>query len=74
MAGMNGSVVPAPLLARLEAAADDLEARRAIGVEVATDMSQRLLDAGAPGVHLYALNRSELVLRIVEALGLRPAG
>jgi methylenetetrahydrofolate reductase (NADPH) len=72
MAGMNGSVIPAALLDRLEAAADDLEARRAIAVEVATDMSQRLLDAGAPGLHLYALNRSEVVTRVVANLGLRP--
>ena len=74
MAGMNGSVVPVPLLERLEAAGDDVEARRAIGVEVATDLSQRLLDAGAPGLHLYALNRSEVARRIVDELGLRSRG
>jgi methylenetetrahydrofolate reductase (NADPH) len=74
MAKMNGSVIPAGLLERLEASADDAEALRAIGVEVATDLSRRLLDAGAPGLHLYALNRSESVLRIVDGLGLRPTG
>jgi methylenetetrahydrofolate reductase (NADPH) len=73
MATMNGSVVPADLLARLEAVADDADAVRDIGVEVATDLAARLLDAGAPGLHLYALNRSASVLRIVDALGLRPA-
>jgi methylenetetrahydrofolate reductase (NADPH) len=73
MAAMNGSVVPADLLSRLEAVADDHDAVRDIGVEVATDLCRRLLDAGAPGVHLYALNRSASALRIVEALGLRPA-
>jgi hypothetical protein len=30
-----------------------------------------VLDAGAPGLHLYALNRSASVLRIVANLGLR---
>src|SRR5690606_11537297 len=73
MAAMNGSVIPADLLARLEAVADDQSALRDIGVEVATDLCRRLLDAGAPGLHLYALNRSESVLRIVDALGLAPA-
>ncbi|HEY2999891.1 MAG TPA: methylenetetrahydrofolate reductase [Acidimicrobiales bacterium] len=73
MATMNGSVVPADLLARLEAVAEDPDAVRDIGVEVATDLAARLLDAGAPGLHLYALNRSASVLRIVDALGLRPA-
>jgi methylenetetrahydrofolate reductase (NADPH) len=72
MAAMNGSVIPAALLDRLEAVADDPDALRDIGVEVATDLSRRLLDAGAPGLHLYALNRSASVLRIVENLGLRP--
>lgn len=71
MAGMNGSVIPAALLDRLEAAEGDKDARRAIGVEVATELSQRLLDGGAPGLHLYPLNRSELVMRIVGNLGLR---
>jgi methylenetetrahydrofolate reductase (NADPH) len=73
MATMNGSVVPADLLSRLEAVSDDPDAIRDIGVEVATDLGRRMLDAGAPGLHLYALNRSASVLRIVEALGLRPS-
>jgi methylenetetrahydrofolate reductase (NADPH) len=72
MATMNGSVIPPRLLERLEAAADDPDALREIGVEVATDLSGRLLDAGAPGLHLYALNRSASVLRIVANLGLAP--
>jgi methylenetetrahydrofolate reductase (NADPH) len=70
MATMNGSVLPPALLARLEPVADDLDAVRDIGVEVATDLSRRVLDAGAPGLHLYALNRSASVLRIVADLGL----
>jgi methylenetetrahydrofolate reductase (NADPH) len=74
MATMNGSVIPAALIERLEVSADDTDALRAIGVEVATDLARRLLDAGAPGLHLYALNRSESVLRIVDGLGLRPTG
>lgn len=71
MAGMNGSVIPAGLLERLEAAGDDVAARHDIAAEVATDLSRRLLDAGAPGLHLYALNRSETVRRVVDALGIR---
>jgi methylenetetrahydrofolate reductase (NADH) len=74
MATMNGSVVPAELIARLEEAGDEIEARRDIAVDVATELCGRLLDAGAPGLHLYALNRSEAVLRIVDNLGLTPTG
>jgi methylenetetrahydrofolate reductase (NADH) len=72
MATMNGSAVPAALVERLEAVADDPAARLDIAVEVATDLAQRLLDSGAPGLHLYALNRSAAMLRIVANLGLRP--
>ncbi|HEY8525816.1 MAG TPA: methylenetetrahydrofolate reductase [Acidimicrobiales bacterium] len=72
MATMNGSAVPPDLVARLEAAADDPAARLDIAVEVATDLCRRLLDAGAPGLHLYALNRSAAVLRIVRNLGGHP--
>jgi methylenetetrahydrofolate reductase (NADPH) len=72
MATMNGSAVPAAVVERLEAVAEDPAARLEIAVEVATDLCRRLIDAGAPGVHLYALNRSAAALRIVEELGLRP--
>jgi methylenetetrahydrofolate reductase (NADPH) len=74
MAGMNGSVIPAALLDRLEAASESPDDLRAIGVEVATDLCARLLEEGAPGLHLYALNRSASVLRIVDNLGIRSDG
>ncbi len=73
MATMNGSALPAAMVARLERAGDDVEARRDIAVDVATDLGRRLLDAGSPGLHIYALNRSEAVLRIVDNLGLTPS-
>jgi methylenetetrahydrofolate reductase (NADPH) len=73
MATMNGSAVPPELVERLEAVADDAAARLDIAVEVATGLCRRLIDAGAPGVHLYALNRSAAMLRVVANLGLRPA-
>ena len=69
MAAMNGSVIPAALLDRLHAAERDPAAVLAIGVDVATELCQRMLDGGAPGLHLYALNRSESVRRIYANLG-----
>jgi methylenetetrahydrofolate reductase (NADPH) len=72
MAAMNQAVIPPPLLARLEAVADQPDEVRRIGVEVSVELGRALLDAGAPGLHLYALNRSESVRRIVDALGLTP--
>jgi len=72
MANMNKSHIPPDLLARLEAAGEDLAEVRHIGVEVSTELARDLLDAGAPGLHIYAMNRSESSMQIVENLGLAP--
>ncbi len=70
MAGMNGSVIPDALLERLMAVEDQAEEVRRIGVEVATEICSALLAEDAPGLHLYALNRSESVREIYANLGL----
>lgn len=70
MAGMNGSVIPDPLLDRLQAVADQPEEVSKIGIEVATELGAALLAEDAPGLHLYALNRSESVRQIHSNLGL----
>lgn len=70
MAAMNHTMIPGSFVDRLNAYADDADEVRRIGIEVATELCRELLDAGAPGLHLYALNRSASVLRIVDNLGL----
>lgn len=74
MAGMNGTHIPDDLMERLNAVADDVAEVRRIGVEVATELSQQLLELGAPGLHLYALNRSGSIIPIVEGLGWDSSG
>lgn len=69
-ASLSGAAFPRPLADRFSAVADDPEAVLALGVEVASDMCQRLLDAGAPGLHFYTLNRSRSTIEVYEALGL----
>ncbi|WP_217914654.1 methylenetetrahydrofolate reductase [Miltoncostaea marina] len=69
MAAMNGTVIPPALAAALERVGDDPAAVADLGVEVATDLCLRLRDAGAPGLHLYTLNRAESVRRIWRNLG-----
>ena len=70
MAAMNGSKIPPLLLEHLESADGDPATVIAIGVDAATALCQQMLDGGAPGLHLYALNRSESVRRIYANLGL----
>jgi methylenetetrahydrofolate reductase (NADPH) len=69
MATMNHSALPAALIDRVEAAADDPGEIHHIAVDTATELSQKLLDGGAPGLHLYTLNRSTAVADLWPALG-----
>ena len=68
--GMNGAEWPQWLEDRLAAVADDPDGIRRVGVEVATEIGERLLEEDPPGLHLYTLNRSEAVVEIWTNLGL----
>jgi methylenetetrahydrofolate reductase (NADPH) len=65
-----GAELPRWLRKRMEDFGDDLESQRAYGLDVVTDLCQRLLDMGAPGLHFYTMNQSELPLSIWKRLGL----
>lgn len=65
-----GAEIPRWIRKRLESYGDDLSAIRAYGLDVVTDLCQRLLAAGAPGLHFYTMNRAGPTLAICERLAL----
>jgi methylenetetrahydrofolate reductase (NADPH) len=55
---------------RLESYGEDLGSLRAFVVDVTTELCQKLLDVGAPGLHFYTLNRTEPTCTVWKRLGL----
>ena len=72
MAAMSGTEVPLPLAARLHAVGDRPDEVRRIGIEHATRLCRELLDAGAPGLHFYTMNRAAPTLEVCANLGFEP--
>ena len=68
---LSGGAIPAKLYLSIEEAHNKggNEAVRETGIAFAVQQIRRLLDGGAPGVHLYTLNRAETCLRIAEEVG-----
>ena len=70
MAQLSGAEVPPEVVARLEAVAADPADVHRVGVELATELCEKLLAEGAPGLHFYTLNRSTATREIYTNLGL----
>jgi methylenetetrahydrofolate reductase (NADPH) len=69
MAELSGAAFPNWLRTRLEAGTSPEHVRQ-IGVEAATQLCAQLLEAGAPGLHFYTLNKSTATREIYAQLGL----
>ncbi len=68
---LAGARLPDTLVNRLDAVGDNPESVTEFGIDYATRQSEELLRGGAPGLHIYSLNKARAVIEIVRRLGLR---
>ena len=65
-----GADIPRWVRLRLQSFGDDNASIRAFGLDVVTNLCERLLAGGAPGLHFYTMNQSTATLEICRRLGL----
>lgn len=66
-----GAEIPRWIRKKLESYGDDSESIQAFGLDIVTDLCERLLQAGAPGLHFYTLNSANLTSKIWQRLNLQ---
>ncbi|GAV19933.1 methylenetetrahydrofolate reductase (NADPH) [Mariprofundus micogutta] len=65
---MCGAVIPAWLHEKMTPIQHDLDAVKALGIELAAKQCRELLEADAPGLHIYTLNKSEATIAIHQQI------
>ena len=63
-----GAELPRWMRRKFEGLGDDTDAIRAFGLDVVTELCERLLAGGAPGLHFYSMNQSALTLEVCRRL------
>jgi len=65
-----GAEIPRWMRKKFEGFGDDADSIKAFGLDVVTELCQKLLAGGAPGLHFYSMNQSGLTSEIWQRLGL----
>jgi methylenetetrahydrofolate reductase (NADPH) len=65
-----GAEIPRWMRMKLESYGDDTASIKAFGLDVVTDLCDRLLQGGAPGLHFYTMNMAGPASTIWQRLGL----
>lgn len=68
-----GAEIPRWLSLKLQDFGDDMASLRAFGIDVVTELCDRLLSQGAPGLHFYTMNQAGVIGTIAERLNLNNA-
>lgn len=79
MVELSGSVLPETVAERLAAAAgdgpeEDREAVREVGIDLCTEMSERLIAEGVPCLHFCSLNFARATSEVLERIGIDTRG
>jgi len=65
-----GAEIPRWIRLKLQSFGDDAASIRSFGLDVVTDLCDRLLAQGAPGLHFYTMNQAGLTTTVWQRLGL----
>ncbi|WP_066016976.1 methylenetetrahydrofolate reductase [NAD(P)H] [Endozoicomonas atrinae] len=65
-----GAEIPRWIRKQLEAYGDDITSIKKFGEEVVTQLCEKLLEGGAPGLHFYTLNQAAPCQSICDNLGI----
>ena len=63
-----GTDIPRWMRKKFESYGDDTDSIRAFGLDVVTELCERLLKGGAPGLHFYCMNQAGLTSEICNRL------
>jgi methylenetetrahydrofolate reductase (NADPH) len=65
-----GAEIPRWMRLKLEGFGDDIASIKAFGMDVVTDLCDKLLSGGAPGLHVYTMNQAGPTCTLWQRLGL----
>ncbi len=68
MAELTGTPLSSKLTSSFEKVEDNPDDVRKVGVDIATEMCEKLIAAGAPGIHFYTMNTSTATREIFERI------
>jgi len=74
MAELGGTAIPEDISKLFNEIADDSEAVKKAGVDIATSLCDELIALNVPGLHFYTMNSSSATLDICTNLGLTNRG
>ena len=67
-AARDGIEIPRWVALKMEGFMDDVASIRAFGLDVVTELCEKLIQGGAPGLHFYTMNQAPLIAEICKRL------